>query len=124
MSFRAGVAARLGYEPFGDRAELLVSATVDRAGRVLEAKIEIAGADGKSTAERKLTSRQSDCLELASAIELAISIVVDPPAIPGASPAARTATSGSPRRSATRSGVSRRPERSPNSPCRLLRLVP
>jgi hypothetical protein len=75
---RAGVAARLGYEPFDDRAELLVSATVNRNGRVLEAKIEIAGADGKSTAERKLTSRQSDCLELASAIELAISIVVDP----------------------------------------------
>src|SRR4051794_38628171 len=60
---RAGVAARLGYEPFDDRAERLVSATVSRIGQLLEARIEIAGADGKAAAERKLSSRQSDCLE-------------------------------------------------------------
>jgi hypothetical protein len=75
---RAGVAARLGYEPFDDRAELLVSATVSRSGHVLEARIEIAGVDSKTVAERRLASRQSDCLELASAIELAISIAIDP----------------------------------------------
>jgi hypothetical protein len=75
---RAGVAARLGYEPFDDRAERLVSATVSRTGHVLEARIQIAGADGKAAAERKLASRQSDCLELASAMELAISIAIDP----------------------------------------------
>jgi hypothetical protein len=75
---RAGVAARLGYEPFDDGAPLLVSATVSRNGHQLEARIEIAGADGKAPAERKLASRQSDCLELASAMELAISIAIDP----------------------------------------------
>jgi hypothetical protein len=75
---RAEVAARLGYEPFDDHAALLVSATVNRTGHTLEARIEITGADGKSVAERKLVSRQSDCLELASAMELAISIAVDP----------------------------------------------
>ncbi|HEY7372381.1 MAG TPA: hypothetical protein VIF57_09500, partial [Polyangia bacterium] len=35
---RAGVAARLGYEPFDDRAERVVSATVSRNGHVLEAR--------------------------------------------------------------------------------------
>ncbi len=75
---RAGVVARLGYEPFDDRAERAVAATVNRTGRTLEARIEIAGADGKATAERKLVSRRSDCVELASALELAISIAIDP----------------------------------------------
>jgi hypothetical protein len=75
---RAGVAARLGYEPFDDHADLIVSATVNRTGRTFEARIEIAGAEGRSVAERKLVSRESDCLELASAMELAISIAIDP----------------------------------------------
>jgi hypothetical protein len=75
---RAGVAARLGYEPFDEGAALLVSATVNRTGRTLEARIEIAGPGGGAAAERKLVSRQSDCVELASAMELAISIAIDP----------------------------------------------
>jgi hypothetical protein len=75
---RAGVSARLGYEPFDDRAERVVSATVSRTGHVLEARIQIADADGKAAAERKLASRQSDCQELASAMELAITIAIDP----------------------------------------------
>ena len=75
---RAGVAARLGYEAFDDRAELLVVATVSRVGHTLEARIEIGGAGGQVMAERKLVSRQNDCGELMSAMELAISIAIDP----------------------------------------------
>src|SRR5580765_3144017 len=41
---RAGVAARLGYEPFNDGAQLLVAATVSRTGHTLEARIQIGGA--------------------------------------------------------------------------------
>jgi len=100
---RAGVAARLGYEPFDDRAEVAVSASVSRSGHALEARIQIAGADGKSAAERKLVSRQSDCLELASAMELAISIAIDPlagnrlrPSQPVASPAPAPAAPSAP----------------------------
>ena len=84
---RAGVAARLGYEPFDEHAQRIVSATVNRTGRVLEARIQIGGADGKAVAERKLSSRQSDCLELASAMELAISIAIDPMVVTRAAPA-------------------------------------
>jgi hypothetical protein len=75
---RAGVAARLGYEPFNDHADLLIFATVNRTGRTLEARIQIAGPDGKAATERKLVSRHNDCLELVSAMELAISIAIDP----------------------------------------------
>jgi hypothetical protein len=76
---RAGVTARLGYDPFDDRGELLIVATVNRSGRTLDARIQISGAAGKAaTTERKLVSRQNDCLELASAMELAISIAIDP----------------------------------------------
>jgi hypothetical protein len=75
---RAGVAARLGYEPFDDGAERLVSATVSRTGHGLEARIQIVGTDGEAAAERRLASRQADCSELASAMELAISIAIDP----------------------------------------------
>ena len=58
--------------------EMLVSATVNRTGRTLEARIQIGGAGGAVSAERKLVSRESDCIELASAMELAISIAIDP----------------------------------------------
>jgi hypothetical protein len=77
---RAGVAARLGYQPFDERAELLVSATVSQVARGLEARIQITGggAPGSAAAERRLVSRQSDCQELAAAMELAISIAIDP----------------------------------------------
>lgn len=75
---RAEVAARLGYEPFDDQAELAVLATVSRVGRTLEARIEITDATGRTSAERKLSSRQSDCTELASAMALAIGIAIDP----------------------------------------------
>jgi hypothetical protein len=75
---RAGVAARLGYEPFNDHADLHIFATVNRTGRTLEARIQITGPDGKAATERKLVSRQNDCLELVSAMELAISIAIDP----------------------------------------------
>lgn len=77
---RAGVSARLGYEPFDEQAKGLVSATVDKPGDqgALEARIEIKDAAGVVTAERVLTSRRSDCAELAASMELAISIAIDP----------------------------------------------
>src|SRR4051812_30868957 len=100
---RAGVAARLGYEPFCDHAQGLVAAAVNRTGRTLEARIQIGGAGGAVSAERKLVSRESDCVELASAIELAISIAIDPlagsrprPAPPPAPPPAPAAAPAPP----------------------------
>ena len=75
---QAGVSARLGYEPFDDKAGDVVRVTVQSSGHGLEAQIEMTDATGGPKAERRLVSRERDCAELASAVELAVSIAIDP----------------------------------------------
>ena len=75
---RAGVAARLGYEPFDDQADDHLRVAVHRSGRAIEAHIEMTDAQGDLKAERRLVSRQGDCAELAALVELALSIAIDP----------------------------------------------
>jgi hypothetical protein len=77
-TIQAGVAARLGYEPFSDRANNVVRATIQPSGHGLEAYIEMTDAKGSPKAERRLVSHQRDCAELASSVELAVSIAIDP----------------------------------------------
>jgi len=77
-AIEAGVAARLGYEPFDDRASDLVRATIRTAAHGLEARIELVDGEGVVKAERRLVSHQRDCTELASSVELAVSIAIDP----------------------------------------------
>jgi hypothetical protein len=103
-TIQAGVAARLGYEPFNDQADERVRAVIQPSGHGLEARIELTDAKGSPKAERRLVSRQRDCAELASSVELAISIAIDPfrlgpsPAVQGvraeAPEAAHQATQG------------------------------
>jgi hypothetical protein len=75
---RAGVAARLGYEPFRDLAPDRLRATLRTAGQGLEARIEMVDGRGNLKAARRLTSRNRDCSELAASVELAIAIAIDP----------------------------------------------
>jgi hypothetical protein len=74
----AGVGARLGYEPFEDAAAKRLDVSVQVAEHVLSARIEMIDADGRIMAERVLTSRRSDCTELAATMQLAIAIAIDP----------------------------------------------
>ena len=85
-TIRAGVAARLGYEPFAEQAEDHLRATIRQSGHTLEALIEMRDSQGHLKAERRLFSRQRDCSELASSVELAISIAIDPMGLPMVSP--------------------------------------
>ena len=85
-TLQAGVAARLGYEPFSDQAEDLVQVTIQQSGHGLEARIEMTDAKGSPKAERRLVSRQRDCAELASSVELAVSIAIDPFRLPASPP--------------------------------------
>ena len=78
VAIAAGVSARLGYEPFDEQAADLVRATIHPSGRGLEARIEMTDAKGSPKAERRLVSHQRDCAELASSVELAVSIAIDP----------------------------------------------
>jgi hypothetical protein len=84
VAIRAGVAARLGYEPFRERADDRLRTTIRQAGHALEARIELMDAGGRLTAERRLISRNRDCSELASSVELAIAIAIDPMGAPPA----------------------------------------
>jgi len=77
-AIRAGVAARLGYEPFREKAADLVRVSIRPAGRGLEARIELVDGRGQVQATRRLTSRDRGCGELASSVELAVAIAVDP----------------------------------------------
>src|SRR6188472_3288476 len=70
----ASVSERLGYEPFDAAAPETVKVRVLRKDRTLQAKVEMVGQDGKSRAERLLTSRRSDCADLAATMALTIAI--------------------------------------------------
>ncbi|MEW5743049.1 MAG: hypothetical protein AB1938_29305 [Myxococcota bacterium] len=75
---RSAVSARLGRDPFDDAAATKVRARIDRGpGAALEAQVEVERADG-TTGRRKLDSPTGDCLELASAVELAITLAIEP----------------------------------------------
>ncbi len=77
-ALRAGVRGRLGYDPFDATADEELKVRLQRSGRELEALITIADDRGQVRAERRLVSRQGDCAELASSVELAVSIAIDP----------------------------------------------
>lgn len=75
---RSAVAARLGRDPFDDAAPTKVRARIDRGeGAALEAQVEVERADG-TTGRRKLESPAGDCLELSSAVELALTLAIEP----------------------------------------------
>jgi hypothetical protein len=75
---RDAVAARLGYVPFDERAARLVIVAVASASPTLHARIELRDPSGKIVGLRELSSTSKDCKELASAVELALSIAIDP----------------------------------------------
>jgi hypothetical protein len=85
---RAGVARRLGRDPFSDDATRALEVRVAGAPPRLVATIELA--QGARRSRRTLRSTAGDCAELASAVELAVSLAIDPLAAsrePGADPA-------------------------------------
>jgi hypothetical protein len=72
------VAARLGYRPWDGQADRMIEVTVDREGGVLRARVRMREPSGAISGTRALWSEQHDCSELAAAVELAISIAIDP----------------------------------------------
>ncbi len=77
-AIRQAVAARLGYEAFKADAILGIAVSVSKDEHLLRARVLLERANGQSIGERELTSGPYECTELASAIELAISIAIDP----------------------------------------------
>jgi hypothetical protein len=75
---RNAVSGRLGYDPFQPDAKRLVSASIAREGTGLTVTVGLRNEAGRSAGSRVLSSVQNDCVELASAMTLAISIAIDP----------------------------------------------
>jgi len=76
---RSAVSARLGRDPFDATAPMLVKSRIERigAGPGLRGLVVVERADGTS-GRRTLTSPTGDCLELASSLELAITLAIEP----------------------------------------------
>ncbi len=75
---RQAVATRLGMDPFVAESNLHVEARIIRSGPALAGTLVLTNQDGVRLGRRELASATGDCLELASAMELAIAIAVDP----------------------------------------------
>jgi hypothetical protein len=76
---RASVVRRLGFDPFDSAAAREIRCTLRREeGASFHARIDVAAGAGTFPAGRDLVSRRNDCGELAEAIELAVSIAINP----------------------------------------------
>jgi hypothetical protein len=87
-ALRAAVAERLGYDPFVGYATTTVVAEVFREGAKLRARARLVDGSGISHGARELAAETDDCRPLLTALALAISIALDPPAAIGAPKAA------------------------------------
>jgi hypothetical protein len=94
---RRAVAARLGYDPFQADASRTTTVTIRRKGAGYVATVELRAEGGEVAGVRTLSSPESDCRDLSSAIVLALAIAVDPL---GGMPAPVPSTSASPSASA------------------------
>lgn len=75
---RAAVSARLGRDPFVDASPTRVQVSLSRGpAPALMAVVEVVRPDGR-VGRRTIDSPTGDCLELASAVELAVSLALDP----------------------------------------------
>jgi hypothetical protein len=72
------VSARLGYDPFDARSTTTVTAVITRDRGGLRANVDLRNQATGTGGRRELSSARSDCSELASAMELAIAIAIDP----------------------------------------------
>lgn len=77
-SLRAAVVQRVGFDPFDEAATRVISCRVERVGKVLRARVDAGVSADQQSSARELVSKQTDCRELADAIQLALSIAINP----------------------------------------------
>jgi hypothetical protein len=85
-TLEAAVAARLGYQPFDDKAQRRVEVHLAPAGAGLTGSLQLFEGE-KSLGRRSFASPTTDCSELASSVELALAIAIDPQHALGPAPA-------------------------------------
>jgi len=77
-TFRALVAARLGYDPFESSGVVALLVELTPQGPEVVGRLRLTGEHGEKRGERTLRSGDTDCLELASSMALAAAFALDP----------------------------------------------
>jgi hypothetical protein len=78
-TFRALVAARLGYDPFVADGGSRLDASLQKRGPELIGRLVLRG-DDPAPRERELRARPTECFELATSMALAAAVAIDPEA--------------------------------------------
>ncbi|MEJ7734588.1 MAG: hypothetical protein WKG00_36010 [Polyangiaceae bacterium] len=78
-TFRALVAARLGYDPFVADGRSRLDASLQKRGQELIGRLVLQG-DDPAPRERELRARPTECFELATSMALAAAVAIDPEA--------------------------------------------
>lgn len=97
-TFRALVAAKLGYDPFTKEAARSLRVTFRRNGAGLSGNLNLT-LDGAPQGKRTLHAGRSDCHELAASLALAAAVAIDPDSVASGTPAGEaepSAAAGSP----------------------------
>lgn len=76
-AFEAAIAARLGYDPRRETAELAAEVGIARVGRRLRGVIALYGPDGVPLGERRVEGRAGRCAALVETLALALSMALD-----------------------------------------------
>jgi hypothetical protein len=79
-TFRALVAAKLGYDPFGGGAPSSLRVVFRRAGADLSGNLTL-GSGGGVRGERTIRAAAGECDELAASLALAAAVAVDPDSV-------------------------------------------
>jgi hypothetical protein len=100
------VIARLGRDPFRDDADRTVVVSLHRDGADLAGRIELTDTSGKVLGAQEIRTRAGNCAELAAALELTLSMVLD----------ARVAETPAPASGSETSAEANQPAGPPSSP--------
>jgi hypothetical protein len=74
--FRASVARQLHYDPFRPTADRQVAVQIARKDAGFDGRIRWTDAEGRWVGDRRLTSRKSDCGEIAASVAFAVAVQV------------------------------------------------
>ena len=72
--FRASVARQLHYDPFRPTADRQVAVQIARKDAGFDGRIRWTDAEGRWVGDRRLTSRKSDCGEIAASVAFAVAV--------------------------------------------------
>jgi hypothetical protein len=81
------VRARLGRDPFEERAEISIEGVVTRSGDAFRAELRVRDGARAQIGQRELSSPVPDCAPLGDAVALAVALTIDPNAAAYAPPA-------------------------------------